>query len=182
MAQDIVDLIQEEHVKIRRLFAEVNEAPADQRPDLFRHLVSELASHEAAEESIVHPTLRDDVPDGEAEAESVLREESQAEEMLAEMEDIDPTSTDFVSRFQQLERAVLTHANHEEAEEHPRLREHIELDRRQEMGEAFQKVKDSGPTHPHPKTPQTPEVRAAAGPIAGMFDRARDAVRDAMSR
>jgi hemerythrin superfamily protein len=180
MGRDVLDLIAEDHEKFRTLFGEMNEAPADQRGDLFRHIVAELARHESAEEALVHPTLRDEVPGGEAHAESVLHEESEAEKQLSELEKMDPASTDFVSRFQQIEREVLTHANHEEREEWPRLREHLDLARRQDMGEAFQKLKDSGPTHPHPMTPQTPGVRAAAGPIAGMFDRARDAVRDAM--
>lgn len=182
MAQDILDLIQEEHVRIRRLFAEVNEATAEERPELFRHLVAVLASHEAAEEAVIHPTLRDDVPDGAAEAGSLLSEESAAEQLLADIEELDASSTDFVSRFQQLERSVLTHANHEEAEEHPRIREHVDLERRQEMGATFELLEKVGPTHPHPKTPQNPAVRAAAGPLAGMFDRARDAVREALDR
>lgn len=180
MAKDILDLIQEDHVRFRRLFAEVNEASADDRPEIFRHLVSELARHEAAEEAVIHPTLRDDVPDGEAEAASLLSEESAAEQLLADVEELDASSTDFVPRFQQLERAVLTHANHEEAEEHPRIREHVDLDRRQDMGATFERLKQVGPTHPHPKTPQNPAVRAAVGPLAGLFDRARDAVREAM--
>lgn len=182
MAQDILDLIQEEHVRIRRLFAEVNEAAADERDDLFRHLVAELASHEAAEEAVVHPTLRDDVPGGEAEANSLLSEESAAEDLLADIEELNPSTTDFVSRFQQLERAVLTHANHEEAEEHPRLREHVDAERRRDMAVTFEQLKRVGPTHPHPRTPQEPAVRAAAGPLAGIFDRARDAVREALDR
>ena len=180
-ARDVIDVIQEDHVDFRGLFSELQTAPPDEREELFRHTVERLAGHEAAEEAIVHKALRDDVDEGERVAQEVLEEESSAEKLLAEMGELDPTSAEFMVALGNLERDVLSHAEHEEREEHPKLRQHIDAERRAEMGERFQTLRDMGPTRPHPKTPQTPEVRAAAGPIVGVFDRARDAVRKAMS-
>ena len=178
MAQDVIELIQQDHQQVRQLFGQIETADAESRGDLFDELVGELARHEAAEESIVHPTLRDEVTDGRSIAEDVLEEESQAESLLARMEKMDPASDDFVDAFRSLREDVLEHAEHEEREEHPKLREALSEERRQEMGQGWLKLKDAAPTHPHPHTPQTPEVRAAVGPVAGAFDRARDAARD----
>lgn len=75
---------------------------------------------------------------------------------------------------------VLEHAEHEEDVEHPKLREALSEERRKEMGETFTQLKEIAPTRPHPHTPQTPEVRAAAGPLAGLFDRMRDKARQLM--
>lgn len=181
MATDIIELLQSDHQEARRLMAEMEDTAPAQRENLFRHIVSELARHEAAEESIVHPTLRDEVPQGEHVAQAVLEEENQAEQLMADMEDMDATSTEFLASFRELRSSVEQHADHEEREEWPLLRQHISEQRRREMGEGFQKLKESAPTHPHPKTPQTPEVRAAVGPIAGVFDRARDKAREIFS-
>ena len=156
MEKDIVDVITEEHLRFRRLFSEVRQAPPTERRELFRHLVAELAGHEAAEEAIVHRALRDDVPGGKSTAESILQEENQAEKMLADMKNMDPVTPDFITRLDSLQNLVLSHADHEEEEELPMLREHIGLARLREMGQAFEKTKSSGPTHPHPKIPQTP--------------------------
>lgn len=182
MARDIIDEILDDHQKVRALLGEMNDTPPEQREDLFRHIVSELARHEASEESIVHPTMRDEVPQGQSVAEAVLHEESEAEKLLSQLEGMDATSPEFMASFEKLRASVLQHAEHEERDEHPQLRQHLDEQRLREMGTNFEKLKETAPTHPHPKTPQTPEVRAAVGPVAGMFDKARDAVRDAMSR
>lgn len=174
---DIIDLLLEEHGEFRELFAELERAETDFRDELFRYLVARLARHEAAEEAVVHRALRDEVPGGDQLAEQVLAEESEAEQLLAQMDDMDPSSSEFDAALARLKDDVLAHADHEERDEFPQLRRHLDADRRRQMGQRFTTLRDHGPTRPHPNTPQTPEVRAAAGPFAGMFDRARDAAR-----
>lgn len=179
---DIIELIQADHTEVRELMARIETADVEQREELFRTLVAELARHEAAEEAIVHPTLRDETPGGEVVAKSVLEEESQAEKLLARMEDMDPSSDEFVNAFASLRDDVLAHAEHEEREEHPQLRESLSEGRLKEMAEGWEQLKELAPTRPHPHTPQSPEVRATVGPVAGIFDRARDAARELISR
>ncbi|HEX2029208.1 MAG TPA: hemerythrin domain-containing protein [Nitriliruptorales bacterium] len=182
MPRDIVDAILEDHDVVRQLFAQLEETPPEERGDLFERIVYELARHEAAEESIVHPTLRDEVTGGEAVAAEVLEEESEAEQLMADMEGMAPTGEEFLQAFRRLRDDVLEHAEHEERDEHPRLRQELSQQRLQEMAEGFAELKENAPTRPHPKTPQTPEVRATVGPIAAVFDRARDKVREVLSR
>lgn len=180
MANDIIDLIQQDHDEVRELFGRLDTVSPQEREELFTTIVYELARHEAAEESIVHPTLRDEVAGGQTAAEDILQEESEAEDLMAEMEDMDPESDEFLDAFRRLRDDVLEHAEHEEDVEHPKLREELSEERRKEMGEAFTRLKEIAPTRPHPHTPQTPEVRAAAGPLAGLFDRMRDKARELM--
>lgn len=177
---DIIDLIQQDHERFRELFSQLDETSPDDRGDLFRHLTAELARHEAAERAIVHPTLGDEVGD-EATASAVVEEEQQAEELLAEMEDLDPSSEEFLAGFRQLRGEVLEHADHEERDEHPRLRETVDAERRREMAEGFERVKKMAPTHPHPSTPNEPEAQLTLGPVAGVFDRARDVANEVFS-
>lgn len=176
---DVIDLIRQDHDEIRELFSQLEDTAPESRGDLFRHIVSELARHEAAEEAIIHPTLRDELGD-EQEAGSIVEEEQKAEELMAQMEDMDPASDEFLARFRQLRDDVLEHAQHEENDEHPRLRQQIDDARLQEMAEGFRRVKQMAPTHPHPKASNEPEAQLTLGPIAGIFDRARDAARNAV--
>jgi hemerythrin superfamily protein len=180
--RDILELLLEDHEEFRSLFEELDRIEPDLREDLFNYTVARLASHEAAEEAVLHSTVRDDVPGGREIAEARLAEEAEAEQLLAQMADMDATSAEFGEALVTLRDEVLTHAEHEEREEFPQLREHVDAEQRQKLGKIFQALRDTGPTRPHPNTPQTPEVRAALGPIVGMFDRARDAARDAFSR
>jgi hemerythrin superfamily protein len=180
--KDIIDLLLADHREFRELFPQLREASGKEREELFHYLVARLASHEAAEESVVHPALRDDVPGGEEVAISVLQEEADAEQLLHRMTKMEVDSDEFAAALGHLERDVLAHADHEERDEFPRIREHLDVTHRREMGRAFTTLRQSGPTRPHPRTPQAPEIRAAVGPMVGIFDRARDAARDAFKR
>lgn len=178
---DIVDLLLQEHQDFRALFDELERTETEHREELFHELVARLAGHEAAEEALVHRTVRDHVPGGEVIAEELLAEESAAEGLLAAMERMDPSADEFRDALDRLRDEVLAHAEHEEHEEFPLLLAHVDQERRLQLGERFQRLRDAGPTRPHPLTPQTPEVRAATGPFVGLFDRARDAARQLFS-
>lgn len=177
---DIIDLIKQDHDEIRRLFAQLESSAPEDRGGLFAHIVPELARHEAAEEAIVHPTLRHEARE-EAAADEIVEQEQHAEELMADMEDLDPTSDEFLARFRELRDDVVEHARYEEDIEHPRLRELVEEARLVEMAEGFRRVKQVAPTRPHPSASNAPEAQLTLGPIVGVFDRARDAVRDALS-
>jgi hypothetical protein len=182
MDLDIVELLRDEHDDLRELFREVLNAEPQARTEPFRYLVSRLAAHEAAEEALVHSVSQKEIPGGREPADIALEQESSAERMLAGMEDMEPSSDEFVTALKELEDAVLEHAEHEEREEFPLLSEHLTLTRRRELAEAFQVLRDGGPTRPHPMTPQSPTVRALTGPVVGIFDRARDTVREVLNR
>ena len=177
--RDIIDVLLEDHQEFRTLFSELETADPHDRQELFAYAVERLASHEAAEEALVHRTVRDHVPEGREIAEAVLAEEADAEQLLKDMTEMEPDSQEFIAALARLRDQVLEHAQHEERDEFPRIREHLSADRRQDMGRRFQRICEAGPSRPHPGTPQTPEVRAALGPIVGAFDRARDTVREA---
>lgn len=182
MDLDIIELLRDEHEDLRELFNEVLSAEPLARTEPFRYLVSRLAAHEAAEEALVHNVSRNEVPGGEEPAAIALEQEAAAERMLADMDDIEPSSEEFVSALQELQEAVLEHAAHEEQHEFPLFVEHLTITRRRELAEAFQVLRAEGPTRPHPMTPQNPTVRALVGPVVGMLDRARDSVRDSLGR
>lgn len=179
MAETIIDHLRDDHDKVRELFGRLDETPAEERQGLFREIVSELARHEAAEQAIVHPRTRD-AAHGDQIADSVIREEQEAEELMAKMESLDPESDEFLHEFRVLRTAVENHASHEEDKEFPRLEDELDRDELVSMARNFERLESVGPTHPHPDAPNDPASKATMGPVAGVFDRAKDAVRDAL--
>lgn len=177
---DILAVLQSDHDEVRALFARLESAPVGQRGELFSEIVSFLARHETAEEMIVYPTLRDAAPQGDRIAEARLSEEQEGEELMAEMEQMDPASDEFLKSFRKLHEEVEEHASHEEQEVFPRLREYCDAEQRRTMGGRFDTAKKTGPTHPHPEAPNRPPGLLALGPVAAMFDRGRDTARKAM--
>ncbi|MBY5161396.1 hemerythrin domain-containing protein [Salsipaludibacter albus] len=181
MAETIIDHLRKDHDTVRDLFGRLEQTAAAERRELFREIVSELARHEAAEQAIVHPRTRE-AAHGDQVADSVIGEEQEAEELMADMESMDPESDEFLAAFRKLHTAVENHATHEEEKEFPRLEEQFDHDELVAMATHFERLESVAPTRPHPNTPNDPVATAAIGPVAGVFDRARDAVRDALGR
>ncbi len=176
-AGKIVDLLQEDHKQVKSMFANLVGAEPSVRDELFCELVSELVRHEVAEEVVVYPTIRSDAPDGDAEVAPRLAEQSEAEEKLARMEKLDATSPEFAAELVELREGVLSHAQAEEQNIFPLLRALEGEDTLLEMGARYEKAKASAPTHPHPHAPDTPPGNKILGPVAALFDKARDAAR-----
>lgn len=172
---DVVDLLVNQHARIRDLLARVADAgPGPTRQDAFAELRRLLAVHETAEEMVVHPAMRrfgaNDVVDAR------LAEEHDAKEVLSALDGMDVADPSFDAQFNTLRTMVLEHAEAEEREEFPLLREHAGDTERALMRRAVQAAEAVAPTHPHAGA-ESLTANAVAGPAASVVDRARDAVR-----
>lgn len=107
MASDIIALLEDDHRKTAALLAGL-EGPAPRRAELFGQVVTELARHEATEEAIVHPVLRDLAPDGEAAIDPILEEEAATRALLVAMGAMDPHSSEFVTASEKLRITIQT--------------------------------------------------------------------------
>ena len=77
-----------------------------------------------------------------------------------------------------LAEAVIAHAEREEAEEFPQLREHVSAEQLRRMTGAVKAAEATAPTRPHPKSGESAIANLIAGPPLALFDRMRDQVRD----
>jgi hemerythrin superfamily protein len=177
----LVALLAEDHQALKTLLDQVGQPGVDQA-ELFSHLVRDLIAHEVAEEEIVYPTLRREVPGGDQLADARIAEQQKAEELLAKMEKMDPNSPEFGQHLQQLKNAVLEHAQAEETQVFPELESHLDDHRLQQLGSVYKLAKATAPTHPHPKAPNQPPGNILLGPIAAIIDRARDAAKAAIDK
>ena len=173
---DIIKELLSDHQQIKKMFARLEQAPPPKAREMFWELTNELVRHEVAEEEIVYPEVRKVVPNGERLAGARIKEQSKAEELLAKMEKAGTGANEFPSYLQQLQKAVLEHAEKEETLVFTPLGEALDSDRRHQLGSRYSKAKASAPTHPHPNAPDTPPGNMALGPIAALVDRARDAM------
>src|ERR1700722_9934737 len=123
---DLISLLAQDHEAITERFAELGHADPDVRGQLFWELMDQLVRHEVAEGGGVYPALRQE-PGGAVIAEARRREESEAERVLARLEDLDPLTEEFLGAVRELESAVHEHAQKEEAEVFPLLTAHEEL-------------------------------------------------------
>lgn len=134
MAQDVVDLIEQDHREVERLFDELRDP--DKRALLVPVLTTLLTAHSRAEESQVYPAARDEAGIADDVAHS-QEEHVEAEELLARLARTDPRADDFDDVLQQVVDAVTHHVQEEESSVLPALREHLKPRRLAELAEAF---------------------------------------------
>lgn len=175
-AQDVVAFLKAQHEQVKALFEQVNSSSGSQREEAFFELRRMLAVHETAEEEIVHPRAKSEIPGGEAVVSARLEEEHEAKETLAELEKLDVDSPEFESKFRTFQGDVLAHADAEEREEFAKLEAALDQPALEKMRNAVKMAEAMAPTRPHPGV-ESRAANMAAGPFAMMLDRARDAIR-----
>ncbi len=147
---DVVALLMRQHGDIRNLFDEVEQSTGDARKDAFRRLVRLLAVHETAEEEVVHPFARRNIPGGEQVVEDRLTEEREAKETLAALDDMDTDDPKFLPRLIALRADVQEHARAEERYEFTHIRRSTDAARLASMAKGVKAAEAMAPTRPHP--------------------------------
>ncbi|HKS48339.1 MAG TPA: hemerythrin domain-containing protein [Amycolatopsis sp.] len=173
--EDVVTLLERQHLQIRELFDEVEQAKGDQRKEAFHSLVRLLSVHETAEEELVHPEVRR-IQGGDAVADARVGEEHRAKELLSTLDDMGPDAEGFDILLLQLRDDVIAHAQHEEREEFPMLRRETEQKRLEAMAATVRAAEAIAPTRPHPGM-ESSVANILLGPPAAIMDRVRDGIR-----
>jgi hemerythrin superfamily protein len=176
---DVVALLLEQHRTVRQLIASVKTADADGRGAAFEPLVRLLAVHETAEEVVVYPALARSAGDeGARVAEARKSEEDAAKKMLADLEDLDPTSAQFMTMFEAFATDVEAHAAAEEGEVFPLLAQTNDAQAMRDLGGDLVAAQKVAPTHAHKSAPEGALANKVVGPLVSAIDRARDLVND----
>ncbi|MFE0107067.1 hemerythrin domain-containing protein [Streptomyces sp. NPDC059009] len=173
---DVVELLQAQHARIRVLFDEVVAAEGSERELCVNELVRLLAVHETTEEEVVHPYARRTIDGGDQVVGDRLQEEQRAKHALSRLDGMDVDSPDFLARFAALRQDVLAHADSEERHEFAHLRLAADRSRLDVLARAVKAAEALAPARPHPGA-DTALKNVALGPIAAVVDRTRDTVR-----
>lgn len=175
MAEDAIEFLLRQHKEVESLLDAVEHATADTRQANFDELRELLAVHETAEEIILRPVTRSAVPGGDAIADARMGEENQAKHVLSKLEKLDANSTEFIALFAGFANDVRKHANNEESDEFPLVKQHQSAEDRLALGANLERMEGLAPTHPHPSARST-AANVVLGPFAAMVDRVRDAL------
>lgn len=171
---DVVAVLERQHADVRDMFASLRSEPD---AESFAVVVRLLTAHETAEELVVYPVVRSDVPDGAALADARLEEERAAREQLAELESIGVGHPAFPELFGRFADDVLRHATNEERQVFPLLRQELSEQRRFEMAAELEVAESTAPTHAHRHAPTSAIGNRVVGPFVSIVDRLRDAFR-----
>ncbi len=149
---DIIDVIGHDHGQARYLQLQLQTLPGASSgglPDDLRRraealslLRDKLKAHEHAEEEVFWPLVREQLPDGKNLEQQARQQEHGAEELLQEIDQGDPASTDFDQLVKKLTSALRKHVAFEDtvlAE----LRERVGEEARAEAGRRFKTARSA---------------------------------------
>src|SRR5689334_419063 len=153
----------------------------EQQEETVRQLTVEVIKHAVAEEVHLYPLLRKVFPNGNEVADHEIEEHSEVEELLKQLEKMEPTDPEYQATLNRVMDALEHHARDEETNVFPELRSKLPKSELMELGNKIRSTKKIAPTHPHPAAPDTAPWNKLAGPMAGLVDRARDAFTNAKS-
>ena len=177
---DAIALLRQDHREVERLFKQFEKAGPrahKTRRNIADKVIRELSVHAAIEEQVFYPAVREAVEEAEDTVLESLEEHHIVKWTLSELDGMAPEAERFVAKVTVLIESVRHHVEEEEDELFPEVREALSRKQLAELGEAMEKAKQTAPTRPHPRAPDTPPGNLVAGTGAAVLDKARDAVK-----
>ena len=176
---DAIRLLKDDHKVVERLFKDFekagDEAYTEKRATVDR-IIEELSKHAAIEEQLFYPVVRATVPEAQDITLESLEEHHIVKWVLSELDGMDPRAERFDAKVTVLIENVRHHVEEEEQELFPKVRDELGRNALNDLGDAMATAKQSAPTHPHPRSPDTPPGNLVAGTTAAMVDRIGDTV------
>jgi hypothetical protein len=169
---DAIDLLTAQHREVEQLWRQCQAATSgNPRDELVQAMIRLLSQHDAIETVLLYPAVRG-VAGGDELAEHSLEEHKQIRELLKKADRGDHGS---------LQAAMEAVAHHVHEEEEPKifplLRARMDGEQLIDLRRRMEDEMRTAPTHPHPHTPNHPIAAKVTAAVAGMADRARDAIR-----
>jgi hemerythrin superfamily protein len=128
MAQNAIDLLKQDHDKVRKLLAELastTERAEKKRTELLEKIEKEIKIHTQLEEELFYPAFKKaNGKENERMFHEAVEEHRAVEEMvLPDLKQTDPTTPEFSGRAKVLKELIEHHASEEEEDLFPRARE-----------------------------------------------------------
>ena len=176
---DAITLLRDDHATARELFRRFQAAGPDAhktKRKIVDRIIEELAVHAAIEEQVFYPAVRSAVKNSDNEVLESLEEHHIVKWTLSELEDMDPLDERFDPKVGVLIENVRHHMREEEGEMFPKVRKALGTKALRELGQRMLAAKETAPTRPHPRSPDTPPGNLIAAPVAAVLDAGKDAV------
>ncbi|MDV8002741.1 hemerythrin domain-containing protein [Rhodococcus sp. IEGM 1408] len=171
-----------DHVELDRLLERLERTRgAEQRRVLLR-TYRLVFPHAFAEESVLWPVLRAVLPDGHELTLQVEQEHQGVNELVIRLDELDDGDPERDEVLQRLIAVLREDVRDEEDVLLPRLQEKLSPARLRALGVAWEAVRRTAPTRPHPLVARRPPGNVAAALPLTVTDRLRDLLESAVLR
>jgi hemerythrin-like domain-containing protein len=176
---DAIRILKDDHKTVEQLFKRFEKAGDGsyvEKRRLVDRMVEELSRHAAVEEQLFYPVARATVPGTDDIVLESLEEHHVVKWVLSELDGMDPRDERFDAKVSVLIENVRHHVKEEENEFFPKVRDELGRGALADLGDAMATARRAAPTHPHPRSPDTPPGNLVVGAAAGVVDRLGDTV------
>jgi hemerythrin superfamily protein len=178
-SMDAISMLKDDHKLVEQLFKRFENAGDRahvEKRDIVDRIIEALSVHAAIEEQLFYPVARATVPDSEDIALESLEEHHIVKWVLSELDSMNPEDERFDAKVTVLIENVRHHVKEEEQEFFPMVRNELGRSSLSDLGEAMAAARKVAPTHPHPRSPDSPPGNLVVGTMAGVADRIGDTV------
>jgi hemerythrin-like domain-containing protein len=179
---DALTFLRQDHKSVLGMLEVLNDAPGGPGAEssglstMVTNLIIAESQHEAIEEQIFWPAVRDALEDGDALADNAIEQEQEGKKLLQRLEDGEPGEPDYQEALRQFVKAGREHIAYEQDVVWPLFQAAVTDEELMKLGEKLEAAKKIAPTRPHPDTPPNPAVLKSMGAVTAVLDHARDAV------
>jgi len=139
---DALDLIKQDHKRLRKLLEETLGAEGSEREQRMDFLRTELVAHERMEEEVLYPRLREENKARETVLEG-YEEHHVADVLLDELLDVPPDTDLWKAKVKVLKENVEHHMDEEEDELFKDARAILDREELKRLGERMERIKRS---------------------------------------
>ncbi len=161
-----------DHVELEGLLQELDGTAVEEQPGILNRIYRLVFTHAFAEESVLWPTIRRVLPDGEHLTAIVEQEHQQINELVAELEEMPLQDADRPALLASIVELLREDVRDEEDTLLPRLQEAVGPRELRRLGLAWEVVRRSAPTRPHPVVSRRPPGNILAALPLSVLDRA----------
>src|SRR3954447_6845596 len=165
-----------DHERLDNLFRKFEAAAREAQPAVLREINQLVFSHAFAEEVVLWPAIRRMIPGGEALTARIEGEHQEINGLVAELERMTPDDPDWDARIARAFEVMREDVRDEEDLVLPALQDAATARQLQRLGMAWEFVRRTAPTRPHPAVARRPPDNALRGIPLSAFDRLRDLV------
>lgn len=176
---DAITVLKDDHKNVEQLFRRFEKAGERahvEKRNVVDRIVEALSVHAAVEEQVFYPVVRATVPGAEDHTLESLEEHHTVKWVLSELDSMSPEHERFDAKVTVLIENVRHHVQEEEQDLFPLVRSELGRDSLSDLGKVMAEARNSAPTRPHPRSPDTPPQNLVIGAVAGVADRIGDTV------
>jgi hypothetical protein len=172
----------QDHAKLARLLDALVGTDGEEQQQVLNRVRRLVFSHAFAEEALLWPALRRELPDGESLTVRVEREHQEITEVVAALDSAAPDDPERPRLLMRTVDMLRRDVRDEEDVLLPRLQEVADIKALRWLGVAWEIVRRMAPTRPHPIVARRPPGNALAAIPLSVIDRSRDRLDSAARR